>query len=82
MIQCYGMYKMDNATICGHTLEEHDQNLLLCYCISHNSLQTDPHHLTPLLNLPPPADPKSLKRIIGMFSYYVKWIYEFSDKKC
>ena len=53
---------------------------LLGYRISHNSIKPDPDRLAPLLNLPVPEGPKSLKRVIGMFSYYVKWINHFSDK--
>ena len=50
------------------------------YRISHNSIKLDPDRLAPLLNLPVPEGPKSLKIVIGMFSYYVKWINHFSDK--
>ena len=53
---------------------------LLGYRVSHNSIKPDPDRLAPLLNLPVPEGPKSLKRVIGMFSYYVKWINHFSDK--
>ena len=30
--------------------------------------------------MPPPHDAKSMKHIIGLFSYYSKWIPNFSDK--
>ena len=30
--------------------------------------------------LPPPSDTKSLRRTLGMFAYYAKWIHKFSDK--
>ena len=53
---------------------------LLGYRISHNSIKPDPQTLEPLLNLSHPNNPKKLKRIIGMFSYYAKWIKCFSDK--
>ena len=53
---------------------------LLGYCMSHNSIKPDPDCLSSLLNLPIPEKPKSLKRVIGMFSYYAKWINHFSDK--
>ena len=43
-------------------------------------LKPDPARLEPLMNLPTPTCSKSLKQIIGMFSYYAKWIKSFSDK--
>ena len=53
---------------------------LLDYRISHNSIKPDPDILALLLYLPVPEEPKSLKRMIGMFSYYAMWINNFSDK--
>ena len=41
----------------------------LGYRISH-----DPGRLKPLLELPVPNDLTSLNRVLGMFSYYSKWI--------
>ncbi|CAI9729600.1 Hypothetical predicted protein [Octopus vulgaris] len=52
----------------------------LGYRISHNTLSPDLERLAPLFNLPTPTDQKSLKHIVGMFSYYAKWISKFSDK--
>ena len=52
----------------------------LGYCISHGKIKPDPERLQPLLDLAPPANTSSLKRIIGMFSYYSEWIYQFSTK--
>ena len=43
-------------------------------------MKPDPQRLAPLIKLPPPDNAKSLLRIIGMFSYYAKWIRKFSDK--
>ena len=53
---------------------------LLGYHVSHNSIKPDPDCHAPLPNLPIPEEPKSLKGVIGMFSYYAKWINHFSDK--
>ena len=53
---------------------------LLGYRISHISIKPDPDRLAPLLNLPVPEETKSLKRLIGLLSYYAKWIIHFSDK--
>ena len=36
--------------------------------------------MRPLEELPPPHDQKSLKRCLGFFSYYSKWIPNFSEK--
>ena len=30
--------------------------------------------------LPPPTSSKSLKRVLGLFAYYAKWIHQLSDK--
>ena len=43
-------------------------------------IKPDPERLRPLKELPPPVDSKSLKRVLGLFAYYAKWIYQFSDK--
>ena len=53
---------------------------MLGYCISHMKVKPDPDRMQPLLNLPIPEDPKSLKRALGLFSYYSQWIEKFSDK--
>ena len=53
---------------------------LLGHLISHNKIRPDPCHLKPLMDMPAPGDSKSLKRCLGMFAYYSKWIPSFSDK--
>jgi predicted aspartyl protease len=53
---------------------------LLGYSIENHTLRPDPDRLEPLMNLPVPEDIKSLKRVLGMFSYYSKWVPKFSDK--
>ena len=53
---------------------------LLGYQVEHGSIKPDPQRLQPLIDLPPPHDPKSLKRVIGLFAYYSKWIRNFSEK--
>ena len=50
------------------------------YTVSHNKITPDYSRLTPLLEMPPPINLKSQKRVIGMFSYYSKFIPKFSDK--
>jgi len=61
------LYSMQTITLLGHQ-------------ITNKSVSPDPDRLKPLLNLPPPKDAKSLKRVLGMFSHYSKWVRKFSDK--
>ena len=53
---------------------------MLGYCISHLKVKPDPERMKPLLELPVPEDSKTLKRSLGLFSYYSQWINKFSDK--
>lgn len=53
---------------------------MLGYRISHGQIQPDPERLRPLKELKIPQDVKSLKHILGLFSYYSRWIPHYSDK--
>ena len=53
---------------------------ILGYVIENGTIKPDPNRLQPMRDMPPPHDAKSMKRIIGLFSYYSKWIPKFSDK--
>lgn len=53
---------------------------LLGYTINNNLVRPDEDRLKPLQNLPVPTDVASLKRILGMFAHYSKWIFNFSQK--
>ena len=53
---------------------------ILGYIVENGVLRPDPERLKPLLNLTPPVDMKSLKRVMGFFAYYSKWICDFSNK--
>ena len=53
---------------------------ILGYTISNNKSSPDYNRFKPLLEMPPPTSLKSQKRIVGMFSYYSKFIKNFSDK--
>lgn len=53
---------------------------LLGYHICKGEIKPDPERLQPLLELPLPHDMKSLRRVVGLFSYYSQWIVKFSDK--
>ena len=53
---------------------------LLGYQVSHLKIQPDPERLRPLRKLPVPSTKKELLRALGMFSYYARWISDFSNK--
>ena len=48
--------------------------------ISKGTIKPDPERLRPLKELPPPQNIAAQHRVIGMFSYYNKWIPKFSEK--
>ena len=48
--------------------------------LENGEIRPDPKRLEPLSQLKPPSDAKSLKRVMGFFSYYSKWIRDFSKK--
>ncbi|XP_018403046.1 PREDICTED: uncharacterized protein LOC108779970 [Cyphomyrmex costatus] len=53
---------------------------LLGYVISNKTIKPNPDRLQPLLDLPIPQDIASLRRVLGMFSHYCKWIPNFSER--
>ena len=53
---------------------------MLGYLISRGQIKPDPARMEPLLDLPIPCDPASLKRALGLFSYYSKWVPQYSEK--
>ena len=50
---------------------------LLGYQISNGILQPDTDRVTPTLELPAPTNSKELQRIVGIFSYYARWLPKF-----
>ena len=49
--------------------------------IVHNgTIRPDPERLRPLREIPSPRTPKALKRVMGMFAHYSRWIPQFSDR--
>ena len=52
---------------------------ILGFCVGGNMIRPDPERLKPLMELPPPSSGKSLKRVLGLFAYYAKWVPQFSD---
>ena len=98
---------LDDITVCGLTLEEHDMNLkafmkvveannltinmeksvfrqkkicLLGHVIEKGTKRPDPERLKPLLEFPLPDTMPKLRRLIGFFAYYAKWISDYSNK--
>ena len=53
---------------------------MLGFLISKGKIRPDPERMRPLLDLPVPTDERSLKRVLGLFSYYSQWVPKFSDK--
>lgn len=51
---------------------------MLGYFIEKNIIKPDSDRLNPLINLPPPNDTASLRRALGMFAHYSKWIPNYS----
>lgn len=71
----YGITFNDSKSIIG--VEEIN---MLGYRVSKGTIRPDPERFESLRNMKPPTSPKSLQRIIGLFSYYSQWISHFSDK--
>jgi hypothetical protein len=53
---------------------------VLGYRVGNGVIAPDEERLRPLQDFPPPESIRSLRRVIGMFAYYAKWIPNFSDK--
>ena len=62
------------------TVKSASEIKILGYQISKGTIKPDPDRLSPLVNLSLPIDSASLKRALGLFSYYSKWIPKFSEK--
>jgi len=53
---------------------------ILGYCVGRGVIKPDCDRLRPLQELPPPGNVRALKRVLGLFAYYAKWVPGFSDK--
>ena len=53
---------------------------VLGYRVGNGVIAPDEERLRPLQDFPPPESIRSLRRVIGMFAYYAKWMPNFSDK--
>lgn len=51
----------------------------LGFILDEFGLSMDPDKITPILNIPPPKTLKELRRIVGMCSWYRRFIRNFSD---
>lgn len=51
----------------------------LGYILDEFGLGMDPDKISPILNIPPPKNLKELRRILGMSSWYRRFIRNFSD---
>ena len=77
---------MDAAETDGFTFNQNKsvfsvrQLDILGYRVSRGKIEPDPGRLQPFLELPVPKTQKELKRCLGMFAYYAKWIANFSEK--
>ena len=55
---------------------------ILGYLVGNGTIKPDPDRLRALMELPAPTSAKSLKRILGLFAYYARWVPKFSDQIC
>ncbi|PFX19708.1 Retrovirus-related Pol polyprotein from transposon 17.6 [Stylophora pistillata] len=62
------------------TVESKTSINLLGYCVGNGLIAPDQERLRPLREFPPPENLQSLKRVVGMFAYYAKWVPNFSEK--
>ena len=53
---------------------------LLGYRVTHSQIRPDPERLRPLLKMPLTQCKTELQKVLGMFSYYARWIPNFSSK--
>ena len=53
---------------------------ILGYYVGSGLIKPGEERLKPLQEFPPPTNFHFLRRVVGMFAYYAKWIPKFSDK--
>ena len=75
VVEKYGLTLNESKTIKSVTSIQ-----TMGYLVSENTIKPDPERMAPLLNLPIPNDSGSLKRALGLFSYYSRWVDRFSDR--
>lgn len=74
-VEKYGMTLNEDKTV-----KSVQKVKILGYEISKGVIKPDPDRMAPLENLPLPENSASLKRALGLFSYYSRWIPKFSEK--
>ncbi|XP_038652364.1 uncharacterized protein LOC119965671 [Scyliorhinus canicula] len=57
-----------------------DRLAILGYVVRNGVIGPDPERMRPLMELPLPNTPKSLKRCLGFFAYYAQWVPNYADK--
>ena len=58
----------------------HEEINYLGHTISRNCIKPDENRLKPLRDIKPPDSKVSLQKTLGLFSYYAKWISNYSTK--
>ena len=53
---------------------------ILGYKVGYQSIQPDPDRVKPLMDLPYPKTTRELKRMVGLFAYYARWLSNYSVK--
>ena len=75
---------LDNITVAGETQEIHDSNLKTFLQTAseanYQQIKPDPERLRPLVELVIPKTTAELKKCVGMFAYYARWIRNYSSK--
>ena len=51
---------------------------LLVHLMGNGEIKPDPERIVPLKDLEVPKSKKELQKILGLFSYYLKWVLNFS----
>ena len=75
MLKKYNMMLNHTKTLTGQTSIP-----LLGHIVSHGEIKPDPERLTALMEMAPPHNEPSQKRVTGMFAHYSRWIPNFSSK--
>ena len=53
---------------------------ILGYIVGNMVIKPDPERMRSLLEFPPPNNINALRRVLGTFAYYAKWIFDFAEK--
>ena len=53
---------------------------VLGYIVGNMVIKRDPERMRPLLDFLPPNNMNALRRVLGMFACYGKWIFDFAEK--